>query len=249
MLGKKRTVLCKLLGIGCLCFGGVPSVAYRIIHTGTIALLLLGIFLLLYPSIWSRMGKRSRRILLVLLATGLTAAFVLSSAMAKAAWFSGPPEKGVDVVVVLGAKVRDNQPSLLLRYRLDTAREYLERHPQAICVVSGGQGVDEPVPEAVVMAEYLQSKGISQDRILQEASSTNTRENLLFTKTLLSEKGIEQPSVLIVTNDFHQFRADLYGKMAGFTHRYALSAISPWGLFPSYWIREWPAICNALLIA
>lgn len=54
----------------------------------------------------------------------------------------------LDYVVVLGAQVRASGPSKVLRYRLDTAIEYLNENPKTICIVSGGRGVNEPFPEA-----------------------------------------------------------------------------------------------------
>ena len=57
-----------------------------------------------------------------------------------------------EFVVVLGAQVQGDQPSLTLKKRLDLALEYLTGHPQASVVVSGGQGADEAYTEASVMA-------------------------------------------------------------------------------------------------
>ena len=66
----------------------------------------------------------------------------------------------LDYVVVLGAQVRASGPSKVLRYRLDTAIEYLNENPKTICIVSGGRGVNEPFPEAQGMADYLEEHGI-----------------------------------------------------------------------------------------
>lgn len=51
---------------------------------------------------------------------------------------------GLDYIIVLGAQVRENGPSPVLKYRLDKAVEYLEENPDTICIVSGGQGKNEP---------------------------------------------------------------------------------------------------------
>lgn len=53
----------------------------------------------------------------------------------------------LDYVVVLGAQVRKSGPSKALRYRLDTAADYLRNSPDTICIVSGGKGANEPFPE------------------------------------------------------------------------------------------------------
>ena len=55
-----------------------------------------------------------------------------------------PPE----YVVVLGAQIHGSRPSRTLRERLDKAAGYLEEHPEAFCVVTGGQGADETQTEA-----------------------------------------------------------------------------------------------------
>src|SRR5699024_9337640 len=82
-------------------------------------------------------------------------------------------------VIVLGAGLRGDRPSLLLRYRLDKAYEYACEHPDAIVITTGGQGRDETVPEGQAMRDYLIAKGLDPDRVLQETKSTSTEENFL----------------------------------------------------------------------
>ena len=55
---------------------------------------------------------------------------------------------GLDYVIVLGAQVHKDRPSVVLKYRLDRAAEYLRDNPETICIVSGGQGNNEPYAEA-----------------------------------------------------------------------------------------------------
>lgn len=50
----------------------------------------------------------------------------------------------LDYVTVFGAQVRKSGPSKVLRYRLDTAIDYLNENPGTICIVSGGKGPNEP---------------------------------------------------------------------------------------------------------
>jgi len=54
---------------------------------------------------------------------------------------------------------------VVLRYRLDEAYRYLKDDPETICIVSGGQGYNEPCQEAEVMKKYLEDKGIDSSRI------------------------------------------------------------------------------------
>ena len=74
-----------------------------------------------------------------------------------------------EYAIVLGAKVKKgNIPSLALRYRLEAALEYAEAYPDIKLVVSGGQGPDEDIEEAIVMKDYLVEHGIEEERIILE---------------------------------------------------------------------------------
>ena len=113
-------------------------------------------------------------------------------------------EPDLDYVIVLGAQVRESGPSKALRYRLDRTIDYLEENPDTICIVSGGQGHNEPFAEAQGMADYLKAHGIEEGRILQESKSKTTQENIVNSKKLIAG---DNASVGIITNDFHMFRA------------------------------------------
>ena len=75
-------------------------------------------------------------------------------------------EAGLDYLIVLGAQVRSSGPSIVLRYRLDKAYEYLEKNPATKCIVSGGKGDNEPEAEGDAMKRYLVEKGIKAERII-----------------------------------------------------------------------------------
>lgn len=111
----------------------------------------------------------------------------------------------VNYLIVLGAKVNDDSPSKVLKERLDQAYDYHLRYPKTKIVVSGGQGKDELHSEAMVMKDYLISKGINSNLIIVEDKSTSTQENLENTKKIIGN----QTSIGLVTNDFHIFRSSL----------------------------------------
>lgn len=92
-------------------------------------------------------------------------------------------------VVVLGAQTHGDRPSRTLRERLDLAAEYLEAHPAARVIVSGGQGADETQTEASVMDAYLRGKGIAAERIVQETQARTTREKSQQREKLAAEAG------------------------------------------------------------
>ena len=106
------------------------------------------------------------------------------------------------VMVILGCQVMaDGDPSVLLQDRLDTALDYLEEHPDLTVVVSGGQGSNEPVSEARCMADVLIQGGVAEEQIRLEDQSSNTMENLVFSRELLAQEGIEveETDVLVVS--------------------------------------------------
>ena len=164
----------------------------------------------------------------VILLAGVETAFMIKAATTK------PSENAT--VVVLGCRAYGSRPSIMLASRLDAAYEYLTEHPDAICIVSGGQGPDESMPEAECMYLYLTEKGIAPERIYQENRSTSTRENLLFSQEIIEAEGLN-PEIAIVTNEYHEYRAGMVADALEMEYS-AVPARTPLWLFPTYYIRE-----------
>ncbi|MFE2106607.1 YdcF family protein [Kitasatospora sp. NPDC059463] len=125
----------------------------------------------------------------------------------------------VDFVVVLGAGLTDGSTvPPLLAARLERAlalfRRQAARGRAPVLLVSGGKGSDERVPEAEAMADYLMARGVPDGLVVQERSSTNTRENLEFSRALM-ERLRPGYRCVIVTNDFHALRAAITARRAG----------------------------------
>ena len=169
-------------------------------------------------------------------------AAVISVFMTLAA--NRPPD-GNTTVIVLGCKVRGEEPSLMLRQRIMTAYRYLDQNPSAMCIVSGGQGADELISEAESMKRVLVEQGISEDRIILEDRSTGTDENIRFSIEKMNEYGMSG-SVTIVTNEFHQLRAKLIADKYGL-ESYSVSARTSLWLLPTYWLREWFGVCYQIV--
>ena len=128
----------------------------------------------------------------------------------------GSPEQETPYLLVLGAKVNRDGPSVSLWDRIYAARDYMQTHPQVIAVVSGGQGKDEPMSEALCMYENLVELGISPDRILMESRATSTWENLHYSLDLLEETFGQRPRELgVLSSEYHLFRASLFTKACG----------------------------------
>lgn len=114
---------------------------------------------------------------------------------------------GENAVIVLGAGIRGERVTRLLALRLDKAVEFSVSNPDAIIVVSGGQGPDEDISEALAMERYLVARGIPQERIIREDASTSTYENLSYSKAILDTLFDDPYEIAVITNDFHIFRA------------------------------------------
>ena len=80
-----------------------------------------------------------------------------------------------------------------------------------LVIFSGGQGSitrslwDEP--EAERFARLAVSLGVPRERILIETHSTNTGENIEFTKRLLAERGLELQKFILVQKPYMERRA------------------------------------------
>lgn len=154
------------------------------------------------------------RWLKILLITGISVAVVCSSFLI----FYGKSDTvtySEDAVIVLGAAVHGKTPSRTLRYRLKRAVEYHKQNPNAIIIVSGGQGAQEDISEAEAMKIYLIENGVTADKIIKEDKSTSTTENFKFSKEILDKHFSGDYTAAFVTNEYHILRASLCAKHAG----------------------------------
>lgn len=164
----------------------------------------------------------------------LIGAVVISCFMVKA--MNDKPKNSQTTVVVLGCQINGETPSLMLKRRLDAAYDYLSENSDVKVIVSGGQGSDEVTSEADVMRKYLLKRGIEDSRIFMEDKSTSTEENLRFSKEIIDKEGL-CGEITIVTDGFHQLRADILAKKQGIEARNISASTEKW-LLPTYWIRE-----------
>lgn len=156
-----------------------------------------------------------------------------------------PAKEQADYLIVLGAQVRGSRPSKALNMRILTAADYLNENPDTLVICSGGKGSGEDISEAQCIKEGLIELGISEQRILLEAASTNTVENLKFSKELISDTDAQ---VVIVTNDFHTFRARCIAKKLGYQNISSCSADTFMVTTISYYVREMFAVVKDWLV-
>ena len=172
-----------------------------------------------------------RRVLTALLALGFVMLSVTGGVIARSAHGTENPK--ADYLIVLGCQVRGTVPSRMLRQRIDAAADYLNAYPDAIAIVSGGQGPGEDITEAACMAHHLVATGIDPGRILLEDKSTSTSENLRFSMELM-----ESGSVAIVSNEFHLYRAGQMARELGLSPALVPASTEYPILTASYFLRE-----------
>ncbi len=155
--------------------------------------------------------------------------------------YSKTPPQGADAIIVLGAGLRGDRPTLVLKRRMDTALDYLAKNPATIVVLSGGRGKDEYISEAEAMARYFKEKSVDASRILLEDASTNTRENFIYSYEILRTRLGDDLKLGFVTTDFHVYRAGLTAKKLGIK-AFGISAPDVWYLSLNNCLRESVAI-------
>lgn len=203
-----------LFGTFCL-FNGIIISMTSNFNLGNILTLILGIVLLLVGILWNTLKKHCPKWLKIFFFVMLAVVFVFSSCL----YFYGKSDNvthNEDAIIVLGAGLRGSRPSATLKGRLNAAYMYHKNNPDALIVVSGGQGHDEDISEALAMETYLVNLGIPKDKIVKEEKSTSTYENFMFSKKLLDTQLESGYKTAYISNDYHVFRAGRIASDAGF---------------------------------
>ena len=178
------------------------------------------------------------KIVLILTCIGLVYFCFVESFVIKNARTDKDPER--QYLVVLGAAVYGDEPSLTLVRRMEGAMDYLERYPDSIAIVSGGMGPGETTSEAQAMYDYMTAHGVAPERIILEDRATSTEENLKYSFDIIRRIGDDpQGKVAIVSSAYHLYRAKLFAAKLGVDD--AAGVAAPWGYFfvmLNYFIRE-----------
>ncbi|MFL6555982.1 MAG: YdcF family protein [Bacillus sp. (in: firmicutes)] len=148
-----------------------------------------------------------------------------------------------DYLIVLGARVKGAVPSLAFASRINAAAEYLKKNKNAIVIASGGKGPGEDISEAESIRRELLKQGISETRVILEDQSTDTYENINFSKKLIPS---DAELGLVVTNNFHLYRAVSIARDYGLDVQ-GLPAKTPWIAVVKSYTREYLAITKFYL--
>ncbi|WP_424216288.1 YdcF family protein (plasmid) [Streptomyces sp. BI20] len=152
----------------------------------------------------------------------------------------------VDYVVMLGSGLLGGErvPPLLasrLRKGLEIHDAQVARgRPAPVLLTSGGQGPDEKLPEATAMARWLVENGAPAGDVREEDRSRTTDENLNFSREIMLADKPDYTCV-VVTNNFHAFRAAMTARRAGVNGQVLGSPTARY-FWPSATIREFVAV-------
>ncbi len=86
------------------------------------------------------------------------------------------------------------------------------------------------------MYRILVEEGIAPERLIKEEKSTTTKENLLFSKEIIKEQNLN-PEIVIVTSEYHLYRAGWLARKLGYTCSGTCSKSMPAAL-PTFYVRE-----------
>lgn len=225
---------CLLYFIFLLLYSGFTSAFYLIWPMMTAGFLILGWLFRIH--FFQHLPAVVRMGLILLVTAGLLFFLGVEGMILKASLQR--PEQNLDYVIVLGAHVRSSGPSRALALRLDKALEYAGNNPDTLFILSGGQGSNEPCTEASAMKEYMTGHGLSPERILLEERSTNTRENLTFSREMIPQGA----SVGIISNGFHICRALHLADTLGMEDVCGIPAKNDLATQPTNLLREFFAV-------
>lgn len=159
-----------------------------------------------------------------------------------AAKFKTPLDR--DYIIILGCAVRkDGSLTPLLKGRVDSAiafekKQYDATGKHAVFVPSGGQGADESISEGEAMEQYLKSVDVPAERIAREDKSTNTFENMKFSKEVIDEHaGGKNKKIAFATTNYHVFRGYIMAKKNGYEVKGISAKTKPY-FFPNAFLRE-----------
>lgn len=202
----------------------------------------LGLAFVSYFGIWDKIPLVFRRIAGAAALIGIVLFVIVEACIISR--FHDRGKEDLDYIIVLGAQMKPAGPSAVLKFRLEAAYDYLIENENTLCIVSGGQGSNEPCSEAEGMYRYLTQQGIAPERIIMEDKSTDTSENIAYSMDLIGRKDV---SVGIVTNNFHVFRGVHIAKAMGLKEVCGISARSNVYFQLNNMVREFFGIMKDLL--
>ena len=139
-----------------------------------------------------------------------------------------------DYAIVLGLALENGKPTPDLVARLDTAREYLDQHPGAKLILTGGNADESGRTEADVMRDILTAKGVPEGSLIMEDRASTTKENFENIARIIPP---DKPVVMIRSN-YHMDRAVRNAEKYGFSSVMRLPAPSAFFAYGANMLSE-----------
>ena len=154
-------------------------------------------------------------------------------------------DEDCDYVILLGGGIDKNGklPASVMN-RVQAARDYLEAHPEAVCVVTGGTLKWLPYAEAPEIKRQLVAAGIDGARVLVEDQALDTIQNFQYSCAMLAEyAGVSKAEILesrivVVSSYYHLRRAERLADRMGFENVWGYGAKCAPVLVPMSYVRE-----------
>ena len=150
----------------------------------------------------------------------------------------------IDYLLVLGTKISNNEPCMILKRRLEKTIEFYNSNPNVILILSGGRTSDCNLSEAGVMKKYLlEENNIKEENIITEDYSMNTVENLINILNIIDK----DKKIGLCTSNSHIYRAFGIAKNLGYQNLNLLSAKGSFWTFYGDIMREFYCIFFELI--
>ena len=209
------------------------AVFYGVLNFGNIAGMAFGALYVLFGLLINRLDTPNQ----ILSAVIALCIFLLVVLKMRDIYVAGKTtaDRG-QVIIVLGCRVRGNEPSAELIKRADAAYKFLLLNPDSVAILSGGQGKDENISEALCLQQLLLDRGIMKDRLILEDKSSSTEENIKNSLEIMAQLGMKKEAA-VATSMYHQKRAQIICKRYELSVK-AVSSKTRTALLPTFLMRE-----------
>lgn len=122
-----------------------------------------------------------------------------------------------DFLLILGCRVKGDEPEQTLKTRIKKAAEFLSEHKNTIAICCGGiVHPDQTKSEAEAIKDGLVGFGIDEGRIILEDQSTTTKENFVNAKRIIDGMKLNaEPKIAFLSSEFHLMRSSFIARLTG----------------------------------
>jgi uncharacterized SAM-binding protein YcdF (DUF218 family) len=140
-----------------------------------------------------------------------------------------------DAAIVMGAAVRNGQPSTAFRGRIDHAISLWRSGKVRKLILTGGRPSDSILAEAEIARNYAVTCGVPEECLFIETDSHTTFQNLFFAQGVARAHGLS--SFIIVSDPYHLRRSARIADYLGLEFQTSTTEHSPINNF-DFFFRE-----------